>query len=83
MAPLSRTPIRPAHGLEAVTPLDAVRAAYPHLGFAVYAYDPGGPVTLEIHDGGTVFTFRAATEAEAVALAFPAALEPAPADLFE
>ena len=52
--------------------LDDARAALPHLGFAVYAMEPGGPVTLEIHaPDGTIFTFSAATEAEALALAFP------------
>jgi|APThiThiocy_ev2_2_1041544.scaffolds.fasta_scaffold38821_2 hypothetical protein len=51
--------------------LDHLRAAYPALGFALYAYDPGGRVTLEIHDGKDVFTFSGATEAEVISVAFP------------
>lgn len=51
--------------------LDDLRAARPSLGFALYAYTPGGDVTLEIHDGGEVFTFAAPTEGEAIASAFP------------
>lgn len=53
--------------------LDELRHHFPGLGFAVYAYEPGGAVTLEIHDGEDVYSFPAATEAEAVALAFPMA----------
>jgi len=51
--------------------LDHLRAAYPALGFALYAYDPGGRVTLEVHDGKDVFTFSGATEAEVISVAFP------------
>lgn len=60
--------------------LDDIRAAYPHLGTALYAYTPLGPVTLEIlpPDGGKPIQFVAQTEAAAVALAFPDE-EPEPA----
>lgn len=54
--------------------LDDIRAAYPHLGLACYAYAPHGPVTLEIlpPDGGKPIKFVGPTEAAAVAAAFPA-----------
>lgn len=47
---------------------DAIRAEYPHLGLALYALDPGGPVTLEVHtpDGG-VFAWSGATQAAVLA----------------
>lgn len=63
---------------------DELRAAYPALGFAVYAYEPGGGVVLEVIDGQSVFTFRGLTLAAAVAAAFPKAPEPEPPaqDLF-
>lgn len=51
--------------------LDDLRRDFPTLGFAVYALEPGGPVTLEIHQDGEVYTFRAATEAATLAQAFP------------
>jgi len=52
--------------------LDEARQAFPHLGFCVYAMEPGKPLTLEIHaPDGTIFTFYGATEAEALARAFP------------
>lgn len=52
--------------------LDDHRAALPHLGFGLYAFEPGGPVTLEIYaPDGTIFTFMADTEAEALMRAFP------------
>ncbi len=58
--------------------LDEARAAYPHLGMAVYAFEPGGAVTLEVHaPNGETWTFSAPTEAAAIALAFPPE-EPAP-----
>lgn len=54
--------------------LDEVRSRFPHLGFAVYALDAGGPVTLEAHDpGGELWSWTAPTEAEALAKAFPRA----------
>lgn len=52
--------------------LDAVRAANPDIGIALYAYDPSGPVTLEAHTpDGQVFTWRAETVEAAIAVAFP------------
>lgn len=57
--------------------LDAARARFPGFSFAVYAFDPGGPVTLEILTGDETFQFHAATEAEAWAAAFPEEPEPA------
>ena len=61
--------------------LDDLRARYPKLGFAVYAIEPGKPVTLETHSpDGQVFTFRAATLDAALDKAFPP--EP-PANVFD
>jgi hypothetical protein len=60
--------------------LDDLRAARPELGLALYAYTPGGDVTLEVHSDGEVYSFTAATEAEAIEKAFPApAVSQAPA----
>ena len=66
--------------------LDDLRARVPHVGAALYAYEPGGPVTLELTlEDGSIFTFEGATEAAAVGRALaPMApveppLEPAPA----
>lgn len=54
-----------------MTDLDALRAKYPHLGFAVYAYTPSGEVTLEcITAEGKTFQFQGATLAEAIATGF-------------
>jgi hypothetical protein len=61
---------------------DDLRAAFPHLGFAVYAYAPGGEVTFEIHaPEGEVFMFKAASLDEAIVAAFPRP-EPEPEDIF-
>jgi hypothetical protein len=52
--------------------LDDIRTKYPHLGVSLYALDPGKPVTLELlAPDGKLFSFTGATEAEAVAAAFP------------
>jgi hypothetical protein len=51
--------------------LDHLRAALPNLGFALYAYDPEGPVTLEVHADDGVFSVVAESEAAAVALVMP------------
>lgn len=51
--------------------LDDLRTARPDLAFALYAMDPGGPVTLEVHHEGKVYTFKGATEADAIVAAFP------------
>lgn len=55
---------------------DDARLLHPGVGFALYALDPHGPVTLEAHTpDGAVMTWRAETEEAALAIAFP----PAPA----
>jgi len=59
-----------------MTSLDDLRAAFPALGFAVYAYAPGGVVTLEVLDGDNTFTFQGLTLTAAIHSAFP---PPAPA----
>lgn len=62
-----------------MTTLDDLRAKYPHLGFAIYAYEPGGDVTLECHTpSGEVFTFTGPTADAAIQSGF-ADEEPAPA----
>lgn len=49
---------------------DQLRAAFPRCGFAAYAYEPGGPVTLEIITSfGEPVAIQAATLADAIALA--------------
>ncbi len=59
--------------------LDEARTAYPHLGMALYALDPGGPVTLEtLTPEGDIFTFHGASEADVIEQAFPTAEEPEP-----
>lgn len=59
--------------------LDQARTTFPTLGFAVYALDPVGGVTLEVlSPDGQVFTFVGETEQAAFDLAFP----PPPADVF-
>lgn len=59
--------------------LDDARAAFPLLGLALYAYEAGGPVTLEIHTpDGQTFTFTGPTEAAVIARAFPSLEAPAP-----
>jgi len=51
--------------------LDDLRAARPELGLALYAYTPGGHLTLEILHGGETFVFTGATEHDAIEAAFP------------
>lgn len=62
--------------------LDDIRARYPALGFAVYAMEPGGAVTLETYPpDGSVFSFTGRTVQEAIDKAFPPEAEsPAEAD---
>lgn len=68
--------------------LDELRTSMPELGFALYAYEPSGPVTLEIlAPDGQTFSFTGKTVSEAVAAAFPqpppeeqAPTAPAPAE---
>jgi hypothetical protein len=50
---------------------DDLRDRFPMLGFALYALEPGGAVTLEIYDGEEVYAFQGATAAAAIAAAFP------------
>jgi hypothetical protein len=61
---------------------DAVRAAFPRLGLAIYAYDPGGLVQMEVHTAdGQVFPFEGPTLAALIGRAFPSLApppEPAP-----
>lgn len=57
--------------------LDDIRAERPELGLALYAYDPGGIVTLEVLHGGETFTFTGATESDVINAAFPPAQEAA------
>jgi hypothetical protein len=52
--------------------LDDARAAFPKLGLAIYAYEPGAPLTLEVHAAdGQTFAFTGPTEAAVIARAFP------------
>lgn len=52
--------------------LDEIRARHPHIGLALYALEPGEPVTLEAHGpGGKVWTWRGMTVQEALDQAFP------------
>mgnify|MGYP007112247724 CR=1 FL=1 len=64
----------PTSSTDAAERFDRLRAQYPDLGMAVYAYDPRGVVTLEIHtpEADTApYTFTGATLAEVLARAFP------------
>lgn len=69
--------------------LDDARAANPDLGFALYAYGPGEPVTLEIFTPDSqVYSFVGTSEADVLLRAFPpeedAPAETAPSlDIFE
>lgn len=55
---------------------DEIRAANPELGLALYAMEPGGPITLEVYTpDGQTFSWTGPTEAHVLALAFP---EPTP-----
>lgn len=59
---------------------DDIRAANPELGLALYALEPGGPITLEIMaPDGQVYSFVAQTETEVLSIAFPPDA-PAPTD---
>lgn len=51
--------------------LDELRRARPGLGFALYAIEPDGRVSLEVHDAGQVYTFEGPTAAAAITAAFP------------
>lgn len=57
---------------------DELRARFPNVGLALYAIEPGGPVTLEIiSPDGSVFPFEADTAAAAIEAAFPPEPQPA------
>jgi hypothetical protein len=59
--------------------LDEIRARFPDVGVALYALDPGQPVTLEIYAAdGQVFSWKDLTVAGALAQAFPQPTEPQP-----
>lgn len=66
---------------------DDIRAAYPGFGLAVYAYEPGRPVIVEVHaPDGNRFEFRGPTLDAALAQAFPATEpepEPPPENVFD
>lgn len=55
---------------------DNLRQTYPRLGFAVYAFTPGGSVTTEVHDPeGRIFAFSGETEEACWRQAFPEMFE--------
>lgn len=57
--------------------LDDARRDFPLLGFALYAYEPSGTVTLEIMDAyGSTHTFKGASEEIVFRAAFPAYEKP-------
>lgn len=60
--------------------LDDIRARYPAIGIAVFAMEPGQPVTIETYSGEQVFAFVGDTVDAALAKAFPEMMlaEPAP-----
>lgn len=61
--------------------IDDVRARYPALAGAIYFYDPGQSVTLEIlTPAGESFSFTAPTVAECLAKAFPELTTPEPTE---
>lgn len=58
--------------------LDDLRDRFPLIGFAVYAFEPRGAVTIEMHlPDGTYPRVQAWTVAEAIALVI-ATLDPSP-----
>lgn len=66
-----------------VVTFDEIREAYPKFGFAVYAYEPGGPVLLEIHTPSDVFPFKAPTLDGAIERAFPPEPEKPKSSVFD
>ena len=50
---------------------DEMREAHPQLRFAVYAFEPGDEVTLEVVHEDKIFSFVAPTAQAAIDLAFP------------
>lgn len=62
--------------------LDEIRAQFPDLGFAIYAYEPGGAITVEVlTPDGARFTRQAPTMTEALAGMFGLPTEETPDDL--
>jgi len=59
---------------------DSARRAYPLAGLAVYAYEPGGEVTLEVHSAVGIRTFVGPTLDACLAAAFPVLPEAEAAD---
>lgn len=63
--------------MHATPSLDELRTLMPELGFAVYAMEPHGLVTLEVYaPDGQVYSFAAPTEVEAIRKVFPPAAAP-------
>ncbi|AUQ95975.1 hypothetical protein PhaeoP66_03233 [Phaeobacter inhibens] len=59
--------------------LDDLRVRFPHLGFGVYAYEPGAGVLLEIHmPVGMTHEIIRPSLAECIAAAFPELQDPTP-----
>ncbi len=57
--------------------VDDLRRAYPHLGLSLYALEPTGAVTLEVHTpDGQYRSFVGATVQETLERAFPRYFEP-------
>jgi hypothetical protein len=72
--------------------LDDLRREHPTLGAAIYAYQPGEDVTLEVHTpDGQMFSWSGSTEADVLSQAFPPDLEtntpaieePTPTNIFD
>ena len=65
-----------------MNPIDSLRERNPGVGWAVYALDPLGPVTLEAHVDGAILSWQGSTLAECLDHAFPPAAagghDPAP-----
>lgn len=65
--------------------LDDLRQQHPELGFAIYAMEPGGAVTFEVHTpDGDMFSWCGPTAASAIEQAFPPGSDTTdePADIF-
>jgi len=63
--------------MSSTSSIDVIRARFPDLGFAIYAMEAGGEVTVEVllPDGLTIHTVRRRAVAEALAALFPAEKE--------
>ena len=59
--------------------LDDLRARYPGLGFALYAYGPTEPMTLEVMtEEGKTYTFEGNSEHNTILTGFPELAYPEP-----